>query len=325
MSGIDVMMNEKRLALGLRGDIVGATVQELIRELDYGFDYYKFPAITVSLSSPGGEYTAMRALLDTFKTRRSNNFQINVHASQMCASAAALVLAHGTWGTRTVEIGTHLQFHWARAMVQVGQVLTSDIAATLARGLSTLDKKVIDQLVVSMSDGAGSNRALVQTMSARLDELLDNWDELARVLRLGVDPRPAKKVTWVKDLQRNVKRWAAESDESKRTEAIVASLNARFELDSVMDLREAYALCLIDVVRGVLPMQKPPVIQGIQKARLNAVSPENTNDHGCQSKLQGTNGDQSLVGFELQPSQCAITSSEVDQPKSQKYSERSEV
>jgi ATP-dependent protease ClpP protease subunit len=260
MNCIDVSMNEKRLVIALQGEITSTAVQALVRELDCGFDYYQYPAITVELNSPGGEYIAMRTLLDTFKSRRQANFEIYVHASHLCASAAALVLAHGPWGTRSIEPHTHLQFHWARATLQVGQVLTSDMAASLARGLSTVDKRTLECLVAGMSEGAGSSRALVDSMASRLGELLANWDGVAAALHRDAGQVPAMKLVWVKELQSHLKRWSAETNPVKRLAAIVSCLNTRFEKDSAMDLREAYALCLVDRVAGVLPVKNPVLL-----------------------------------------------------------------
>lgn len=255
MESIDVSMNEKQLVLTLTGQITALSAQALLKEIDLGFDYYQFPEITVCLDSPGGEYRPMGVLIDSFNARRLNRHPIHVQATRVCASAAALVLAHGKWGTRTVEPDTHLQFHWARATFQVGQVLTSDVAASLARGLVTVDQKTLERLVASMCQGAGGESELVGTMSLRLQSLLDQWDSTARVLYRDADPEPARQCTWLKDLQRLTKRLAQQLEPNRQTAVIVSFLKSRFEQDTVMDLREAFALGLIDVVRGVLPLQ----------------------------------------------------------------------
>ena len=40
MDRIEVSMNEKTLTLTLNGQLTDASVRGLIKELDYGFDYY---------------------------------------------------------------------------------------------------------------------------------------------------------------------------------------------------------------------------------------------------------------------------------------------
>jgi len=259
---IEVSMNEKQLAITLTGPITTATVKGLIREIDYGFDYYHYPVITVRLDSPGGEHLAMRTLLDTLALRRRARRPIHVHATQLCASAAALILAHGGWGTRTVEPNTHLQFHWSRAMFEAGLVLTRDMATSLVKGLTMADQKTLENLVASMCAGAGGQKALVDSMSFRFGELLDNWEAVAMALDRDVEkPQPVRLVAWVKELQRHIKRWSDEQSPKKQTTTIVEFLKARFEKDTVMDLRQAYVLCLIDVIKGVLPTPRVVPVQ----------------------------------------------------------------
>ena len=286
METIEVAMNEKNMAIILTGPINTASVKRLVQEMDYGFDYYQFSGITVQLDSPGGEYKAMLTLLDCMKRRQQANQLINMQATHVCASAAALVHAHGTWGTRTVEPDTHLLFHWARALFQVGQVVTSDMAVSLAKGLSTVDQKILERLVASMCAGAGGEQALVDTMSARLDSLLLHWDETARALSDGVDGRSANQCDWAKVLQKNIKRWQAECDVRKQVAGVVLCLKSRFEKDLAMDLREAYALCLIDVVKGILPVQKAAqtkqnMVVNVEATSVSDISKQAQHTHLC--------------------------------------------
>lgn len=260
MEHIEFSMNEQQLAVTLNGEITSEAVRRLVSEIRLGFDYYKFPQITLRLDSPGGEYKAMKALIDACNAYRAENLSVHVQASQQCASAAALVLAQGHWGTRTVEPDTQLLFHWVRTSFQAGQILTSDLAANLARGLSSTDDKILERLVASMCRGAGNETALIKTIVDRLDELLNNWNATAAGLSEDAPQNCVKSCEWLKELQRNVKRWIALADTTRQKAAVISFLKARFEKDSVMDLREAYALCLIDAVRGVLPAEKYMVI-----------------------------------------------------------------
>lgn len=254
MHPIDITMNEKQLALTLTGVIDTQSVQLLINEIELGFDYYKFSELDLKLNSPGGEYTAMRNLMDVMTSRKASNHVIHVHANQVCASAAALLLATGHWGSRSVELDTELLFHWSRVAVPVGQTLTSGGAANLAYGLSAANQRVLDRLVSGMCCGAGSIQKLVGVIAKRLDSLLTSWDDVEMALRRDSMPRPARQYEWVKELKRQLKRWVSEADANKLKAGVMAYLKSRFERDSVMDLREAYAICLIDVVKGVLPV-----------------------------------------------------------------------
>ena len=104
-----------------------------------------------------------------------------------------------------------------------------------------------------MSAGAGDTSQLISEIQSRLESLLQDWDEVSRALPVEAVVRSPKQVEWVRDLQRNLKRWLAEPKSAKQRAALVSALKARFEKDTSMDLREAYALCLIDVVGDVLP------------------------------------------------------------------------
>lgn len=260
MEPIEVSMNERQCLITLTGQISTDSVNRLIREIDLGFDYYQFPEVTVLLDSPGGENTAMLTLLELFKQRRLQNRPVHVHASQLCASAAALILSNGYWGTRAVEPQTQLLYHWSRAVLPQGQFLTSEIAASLAKGLSGVDQKMLDRLFNEMCTGAGGEQALIDMISDRLDELLGSWDETARSLNPPGDHGTAKQTAWVKVLQKNIKQWNAKTSINKKKAGVESYLKAIFEKDAMMDLREAYALCLLDIVKGVLPPLKSSIV-----------------------------------------------------------------
>lgn len=257
MSTLEIDMNEACLNLVLSGTISTQSMRQLASEIRLGFDYYKFSDVTVTLDSPGGEYVAMRSLLEVIGKRKVENCNVHVRAGQQCASAAALLLAHGKWGTRFVEPTTRLLFHWARASFKDGLTVTSDVAASLAHGLSNADRQVLECLVDSLSDGAGSTALLVTEIQKRLDSLMQNWGTVARSLTFDDTDRSPRQVVWIRELQRNLKRWHAEPNSWKLKSTLVSTLKSRFEKDTAMDLREAYVLCLIDIVNDVLPFICP--------------------------------------------------------------------
>lgn len=290
MNSIEIAMNERQLAITFSGPLCAESAKGLIRELDCGFDYYQYPSITVRLDSPGGEIRAMRSLLEHFAFRQDAGQTVEVHASHLCASAAALVLAHGCWGTRQVEPTTHLQFHWSRAALDGGQVLTSDMAASLARGLSSVDQKTLEHLVTSMVQGAGDAKSLIDTMAVRLDQVLQNWQTVAAAIEIDANrPTPAKLTPWIKELNKHLKNWSAQRDPVKLKADIVGFLKELFQKDAKMDLRHAYALCLVDCVRGVLPphskqthVSRPP-IAGDDQIRTDSAKDIASNDYKVDS------------------------------------------
>ncbi|MBP9906278.1 MAG: ATP-dependent Clp protease proteolytic subunit [Rhodoferax sp.] len=255
MQRIQVSMNEQSLSIVLTGPIDAESVQDLGHEIELGFEYYKFNEITLKLNSPGGDFNAMRSLMEQIKCYRRKNLPIHVHAGQMCASAAALVLANAHWGTRSVQMDTQLLFHWSRTSMASGMVLTGELAAHLARNLSAHDQVIMSQLVHSLCAGAGGGSALVHLLEARLHVLLKNWPQQEAAMHFDSKENSVKKLAWVRDLQRSLMRWKAQPDPVKKVSALTQYLQDRFERDSMMDLRQAYCLCLIDKINGLFPIQ----------------------------------------------------------------------
>lgn len=270
MQRIQVSMNEQSLSIVLTGAIDAESVQDLGREIELGFDYYKFSEITLQLNSPGGDFNAMRTLMEQIRRYARKNLPIHVHAGQMCASAAALVLASAHWGTRCVQMDTQLLFHWSRVSMASGMVLTGELAAHLARNLSELDQVIMSQLVHSLCAGAGGQSALVHLIEVRLHGLLKNWPQQEAAMHFDSKETSVKKLAWVRDLQRSLMRWKAQPDPVKKVSALTQYLQDRFERDAVMDLRQAYCLCLIDTIKGLFPVQGNTPVSDIEQDRDDA-------------------------------------------------------
>lgn len=270
MQRIQVSMNEQSLSIVLTGAIDAESVQDLGREIELGFDYYKFSEITLQLNSPGGDFNAMRTLMEQIRRYARKNLPIHVHAGQMCASAAALVLASAHWGTRCVQMDTQLLFHWSRVSMASGMVLTGELAAHLARNLSELDQVIMSQLVHSLCAGAGGQSALVHLIEVRLHGLLKNWPQQEAAMHFDSKETSVKKLAWVRDLQRTLMRWKAQPDPVKKVSALTQYLQDRFERDAVMDLRQAYCLCLIDTIKGLFPVQGNTPVSDIEQDRDDA-------------------------------------------------------
>lgn len=255
MKTVNVKVTPKQLSIYLTGAIDSQSVAALTAEFETGFDYYQYREVTLQINSPGGEYKAMRALLDEIDRRAANDCTVQVHAGQVCASAAALVLASGQWGQRVVDRDTRLLFHWVRAPMRDGLALTSDVAADLAKGLATTDQKVLARLVGRMERSAGGINALIAVMETRLSALEVNWIGVEEALDNETKATSASKTEWVRRLRRQLNKWQPESNSGKLSQAVIDYLSARFQHDTLMDLREAYCLALVDIVCGVLPQK----------------------------------------------------------------------
>ena len=242
------------MRVGLSGPIDAELVEAVCTELELGFAYYKYKEIKLGLNSPGGEYHAMQTLMTQIRHYAHDNHQVHVQAGQMCASAAAFLLANANWGTRRVQVDTQLLFHWTRANMAPGLAMTGDLAAGLARNLNALDQMLITQLVESLCAGAGGESALIYTIESRLFGVQQAWDQVESVMQRNAMAPASKDRAWVMALQRNLRRWRSASENRKKLSGLTHYLKLRFEKDSMMDLREAYALCLIDEIGGVWPM-----------------------------------------------------------------------
>lgn len=230
-----------------------STIDELLEVIDLGFGYYKYPEITLTLNSPGGYIVAMKRLTAVCQKYRQGEQVLRVHANRQCASAAALVLAQSAWGSRTVSADTQLLFHLSRTMVPIGQTLDREGAQDLLSQLSGVDDTLFRQLMASQCSQAGGIDRLLSTMQDRCAEVVNHWQELSQLLFDFVPTKAQKPTGLVQKLQRQLPQWLRLSNAEQKQKKLLAVYKQRFEPDTSMDLREAYALCLIDRVLGVLP------------------------------------------------------------------------
>ena len=100
-----------------------------------------------------------------------------------------------------------------------------------ARGKYTLEFKLEAMRLVKR----GKSAAVTAKVLGIPNQTLDNW------IRLGS----------------NLDRWSKLKNKEMKVKKLIELLNQRFDMDTLMDLREAYALCLIDKVDGLLPVSAP--------------------------------------------------------------------
>ncbi len=122
---------------------------------------------------------------------------------------------------------------------------------------------------------AGGADKLADLVLARALYVETHWAELAgqlTTLTSAVDAN--RKPDWLKRVQ----RWGRYADSSKIVTEMKKHLNAVLQRDAPMDLCEAYVLCLIDEIGGVMDGEKVEVA-----ATADAVSPKHLSGVKCSS------------------------------------------
>jgi ATP-dependent protease ClpP protease subunit len=214
------------------------------------FGYYKYERIILRISSPGGLLSALRHILQYIQKWRVNGHTVETEVTFTGASAAAMLLSFGEFGLRTAHRHTTLLYHHSR----VGGT-TSSITATganqLASILTSTDQSMLLGLVHHIVNGSGGIRGLCSQGSARCALLSNQGVAIALALELCSEKKPPPWLKVISGMYREV-------GENSNQRAYLRYLAKRMETDTRMDLREAYALCLIDNVHCVPDLQLLP-------------------------------------------------------------------
>ena len=257
INGISYAVNLDGFEIDFSTEVDMASIKSMSQLLDMAFDYYKFNEVNLKINSPGGQGYAMNEALKAFDIWRRQGKSVNVSAGHCCASAAAILLAHGAWGHRTVEPTSEILFHFGRMQIQ-NINLTRERATSFAQKLALVDRQMVSHLVSILCKGAGDEEALRQEISARCEALTRNWDkvhaDLCALNIFAVNNRGP----WLKTLATasSAVRFSSTVNLSgKFSDWLTRHLNKLFEDENLFDLKQAYALCLIDCIQGVLPHQ----------------------------------------------------------------------
>ena len=254
---ISMSLNENSMQLVFGHAFTDHSVQKLITSMRLGFDYYKYPQVEVVMDSLGGDARAMKALLEEVQLISKQKKQLTIVAGNQCASAAAIVLANGTWGTRRTKRDTLLLFHSPLAHLRAEQTLNRESGEVLVKVLSNIGANLLSQLVQNQCQQVGGADALLSHMRNRLDEVTQHWNAMSDKLFEVVNKKSDKPTATLQRLGSNLDRWSKLKNEEMKVKKLIELLNQRFDMDTLMDLREAYALCLIDKVDGLLPVSAP--------------------------------------------------------------------
>lgn len=234
--------------LQINTDISEASALGVERALDLFFGYYHYPSALLRINSNGGQLAALNYMIQTVERWRKEGRRIQTEATFRAASAAALLLSLGEVGSRGTQRHTALLYHHTRVGGGAGAI-TAGGADHLAAMLQSKDRRLVTRLADHVAAGFGGPAALAAEGRARCELLQVRHASINEALE-GQASRSMPK--WL----RSVAAMYRECEARSSTAAHIKALARRFEQDTSMDLREAYALGLIDGIVGV-PDLKP--------------------------------------------------------------------
>lgn len=236
-------------SLEFRGEFQAEVVAMLLKQLETAVNYYQYKRIDLHIHSPGGEVGAMRCLLRGVWEAQQRGVEFRTVTSQLCASAAAWLLASGTWGQRCVGVDATLVFHNVRAVTHPGRALTANDAHELARKLDSADQMSAG-IVSRMIAQAGGEDAFARVLAWRLQHAVDRWEDSRTLMKLQMAGLIADKVP---PHLLNLLDAIQKADDPSAVVALHAeALGFVCREDMPMDVRISWALGLIDEVEAVL-------------------------------------------------------------------------
>jgi ATP-dependent protease ClpP protease subunit len=239
MSTQEVVFDPMHSVIVLRGPVSPETVLQVQDLLDLATGYYQHEHVTLRLNSPGGQANCLAYLLGHIERLRDGGIAIDTSGEITVASAAAVLLAMGTVGQRTVQPCTELLFHDAR--VNGAGEQTQKTSAQIAARLSQLTLQVVRTIAGHVERGSGGVQPAAEEGLARLGVMAAAKMELERRLPTAAACFPARVQAAIDAMWRKCLREGS-------TQPYVQFLGRRFAADAPMDLREAYALLLVDRV-----------------------------------------------------------------------------
>lgn len=253
-SRIEVTHYEQhRLRASYIGPIDRPGAVGLIEIIDSAFGYYQYTRMELSIESPGGLVEALGPMVTAIRRWQARGRTLEMRSTFECASAAALLLAAGTWGQRCVLPGTSLMFHLPRVVFK-GAVLKSTAAERLSRQLRQHDQGTLNWLCSTVARAAGGENALARCIEERVNELRSRWADVALALSPPLSCEAAR-CGRDQSVLRIADRLLSARDFYASYKKAVATM---LEQDAPVDLRLAYVLGLVDRIKGVLDGESNP-------------------------------------------------------------------
>ena len=262
--------------LTMTGPLTPAMVLDMRRQFRTAVEYYRYSLVEIEIDSPGGDAGALRALSIEMEWLRANGCAIRSTGMMQACSAAALTLAMGTVGMRSVQPYTQLLFHNSRATPQGEYPLTAIHAIAAAGQLQRLDAQVVEMVVDHLTRARGGLCGLATVGLNRCQKL--QHEAATGAPELGSDADTASKFrqkskpkvatpAWFKPVIAAYQQ-VLKSDNSKAFIALLASV---FAQDAQMAHEMGWCLQLIDHVEGS-SLMRPEV----ESEQVQVVEPANS-------------------------------------------------
>ena len=242
-------MGQHEAVISYNGTLTQEGVLVLTGRLERLFGYYQYERVVLKLESPGGDVNALDYLLRILGKYAKSGHWVETQSTFMCASAGAVLLSAGSFGTRRVGPQTMLLYHCARLQSEKSE-FTASSSVLLTQALLNIDRKLIDSLVARFIDACGAELGFVQVLTQRLKYVQGHWDQLAPQL-VTITSGDAARIApdWLKPIKQvlNLQDNAGQCIASYKRYLI-----ARFQKEQRMHALEAYVLCFIDAIEGVI-------------------------------------------------------------------------
>jgi ATP-dependent protease ClpP protease subunit len=243
-------MGPHEASLSYHGVMCQAGALALESQFKRLFGYFQYRKLVLSIESPGGTIDGLDYILRVMQKWAQEGRVVAVGTTFQCASAAAFLLAMGQWGQRRVDRNTFLLFHSARIDSSSMAAMTAAYSTNLSQALNNVDRRLLNVMVDKMLLETSGAPALADLVMARASFVNRHWKRLAAELTTFTSAADAnRKPDWLKTVQ----SWKPPAaDARKFVLELKKHLNLRLQRDMRMDLCEAYVLCLIDQIAGVL-------------------------------------------------------------------------
>jgi hypothetical protein len=209
---------------------------------------YHYDDLTVEMNSPGGQIDHLRQMLRAIANAKSHGVRVRTHALNQASSAAAILLAMGSYGSRWVSPEATVVFHHSRLNTSQHTPITADLANTMQEQTTQCDGWILKTLLDSQIQQLGGQDKLVAVVSTRAADILAEFDRISAQLYVVVPTKGA-----VHRLKRTLRTLAALSAKASN-EALNGykkQLKLEFDRDRPIELPLAYALGLVDGIDGI--------------------------------------------------------------------------
>ncbi len=240
---VKITLYDDHATLEMNAEVTEGLALAIEAGLEKLFNYYQYERIILRVNSPGGPLSALRHILEYMQVWRDKGLKIETEVTFCAASAAAVLLSFGEVGTRTVHKHSTVLYHHSRIGGNAS-VITASGANYLATLLKSTDQSIVTRLVSHIASGNGGIQKFCHQGSLRCEMLSSNSMDIAQQLELNAGPIALRWLKQTTTMYRDVGK-------KKSLDVYRRHLSKRMDEDSAMDLREAYALCLIDSVHGV--------------------------------------------------------------------------